>query len=63
MLEGFQKQRWFDNQLMMTGMDLFDAGFSNDLLPLKLLRNAGLKLADINTPVKQQVLKYALGLR
>ncbi len=62
-LEGFQKQRWFDNQLMMTGMDLFYAGFSNDLLPLKLLRNAGLKLADINTPVKQQVLKYALGLR
>ncbi|WP_228730335.1 FAD-dependent oxidoreductase [Shewanella yunxiaonensis] len=61
-LAGYQRRRWYDNQLMMTGMDLFYAGFSNDILPLKLVRNLGLKLADINTPVKHQVLKYALGL-
>lgn len=61
-LEQYQRSRWFDNQLMMTGMDLFYAGFSNDLLPLKLARNVGLKLANFNNPVKQKVLKYALGL-
>ncbi|MFQ6372184.1 FAD-dependent monooxygenase [Shewanella sp. YIC-542] len=61
-LADYQRRRWYDNQLMMTGMDLFYAGFSNDILPLKLMRNLSLKLADINTPVKQQVLKYALGL-
>jgi 2-octaprenyl-3-methyl-6-methoxy-1,4-benzoquinol hydroxylase len=61
-LARYQRRRWYDNQLMMTGMDLFYAGFSNDILPLKLVRNLGLKLADINTPVKQQVLRYALGL-
>ncbi|QSX35406.1 FAD-dependent monooxygenase [Shewanella avicenniae] len=62
-LQQYQRKRWFDNQLMMTGMDLFYAGFSNDLLPLKLVRNVGLKLANYNNPVKQQVLKYALGLQ
>ncbi|WP_052074805.1 FAD-dependent monooxygenase [Shewanella mangrovi] len=61
-LQQYQHKRWFDNQLMMTGMDLFYAGFSNDVLPLKLARNVGLKLANFNNPVKQKVLKYALGL-
>ncbi|MGL5489455.1 MAG: 2-octaprenyl-3-methyl-6-methoxy-1,4-benzoquinol hydroxylase, partial [Shewanella sp.] len=49
-------------QLMMTTMDVFYAGFSNDILPLKLLRNGALKLANINSPLKQTVLKYAMGL-
>ncbi|WP_425313986.1 FAD-dependent oxidoreductase [Shewanella salipaludis] len=61
-LAGYQGRRYRDNQLMMTGMDLFYAGFSNDLLPLKLLRNGALKLANLDSPLKKQVLKYALGL-
>ncbi|AVV85683.1 2-octaprenyl-3-methyl-6-methoxy-1,4-benzoquinol hydroxylase [Shewanella putrefaciens] len=43
-------------------MDMFYAGFSNDILPLKLLRNGALKLANINSPIKKIVLKYAMGL-
>ncbi|MXR70210.1 FAD-dependent oxidoreductase [Shewanella sp. JBTF-M18] len=58
----YQAKRYTDNQLMMTTMDLFYAGFSNDLLPLKLLRNGALKLANIDGPIKQKVLKYAMGL-
>lgn len=61
-LAQYQSSRWFDNQLMMTGMDLFYAGFSNNVLPVKLARNVGLKLANFNNPVKQKVLQYALGL-
>ena len=61
-LKQYQSKRYADNQLMMTTMDLFYAGFSNDLLPLKLLRNGALKLANIDGPIKQKVLKYALGL-
>jgi 2-octaprenyl-3-methyl-6-methoxy-1,4-benzoquinol hydroxylase len=61
-LKGYQQSRYFDNQLMMTAMDAFYAGFSNDLLPLKLLRNGVLKLANIDSPIKRKVLKYALGL-
>ena len=61
-LSEYQNRRYRDNQLMMSAMDLFYAGFSNDLLPLKVLRNAALKLANIDSPIKKQVLKYAMGL-
>ncbi|ABO24787.1 FAD-dependent monooxygenase [Shewanella loihica] len=61
-LKSYQAKRYTDNQLMMTTMDLFYAGFSNELLPLKLLRNGALKLANIDGPIKQKVLKYAMGL-
>ncbi|MDR8522820.1 FAD-dependent oxidoreductase [Shewanella fidelis] len=60
-LAEYQKARYRDNQLMMSTMDLFYASFSNDILPLKLLRNGALKLANIDTPIKKQVLKYAMG--
>lgn len=61
-LSQYQAKRYLDNQLMMTTMDVFYASFSNDILPLKLLRNGALKLANINSPIKQTVLKYAMGL-
>ncbi|UJF22951.1 FAD-dependent monooxygenase [Shewanella sp. OMA3-2] len=61
-LKRYQQARYLDNQLMMTAMDVFYAGFSNDVLPLKVLRNGMLKLANIDGPIKQKVLKYALGL-
>ncbi|GGI72360.1 FAD-dependent oxidoreductase [Shewanella gelidii] len=62
-LKRYQTKRYRDNQLMMSTMDLFYASFSNDLLPLKLLRNGALKLANVDSPLKQQVLKYAMGLK
>lgn len=58
----YQRTRRCDNLIMQSGMDVFYKGFSNDLAPLKFARNAILKLADQTGPVKQQVLKYALGL-
>ncbi|GAB2654980.1 2-octaprenyl-3-methyl-6-methoxy-1,4-benzoquinol hydroxylase [Vibrio panuliri] len=58
----YQRKRHADNLLMQSGMDVFYKGFSNDVAPLKLLRNAALKIADKAGPLKQQVLKYALGL-
>ena len=61
-LAAYEKLRYHDNQLMMTAMDLFYAGFSNDVLPLKLIRNAALKMANIDSPIKNRVLKYAMGL-
>jgi 2-octaprenyl-3-methyl-6-methoxy-1,4-benzoquinol hydroxylase len=60
-LKQYQGCRYRDNQLMMTAMDMFYASFSNDILPLKLLRNGVLKLANIDSPIKKQVLEYAMG--
>lgn len=61
-LTAYERKRKPDNLIMQTGMDVFYGGFSNDITPLKLLRNVGLKLAENSGPVKQQVLKYAMGL-
>ncbi|TCS43715.1 FAD-dependent oxidoreductase [Reinekea marinisedimentorum] len=61
-LKTYQRKRMSDNRLMQAGMDLFYFGFSNDLLPLKLARNAALKTADRLEPLKRKVLTYAIGL-
>ncbi|MDV5172368.1 2-octaprenyl-3-methyl-6-methoxy-1,4-benzoquinol hydroxylase [Photobacterium rosenbergii] len=61
-LKAYERRRRPDNLLMQSGMDFFYTMFSNDLLPVKLLRNAGLKLAEQAGPIKQKVLKYAMGM-
>ncbi|WCP66422.1 2-octaprenyl-3-methyl-6-methoxy-1,4-benzoquinol hydroxylase [Vibrio tubiashii] len=62
-LKQYERKRRPDNLLMQSGMDLFYKGFSNDIGPLKLLRNAALKIVENTGPLKTQVLKYALGLK
>ncbi|EGA68037.1 2-octaprenyl-3-methyl-6-methoxy-1,4-benzoquinol hydroxylase [Vibrio sinaloensis DSM 21326] len=62
-LKRYERKRRPDNLLMQSGMDFFYKGFSNDIAPLKLARNAALKLAENAGPLKTQVLKYALGLK
>lgn len=59
----YERLRRPDNLLMQTGMDVFYKGFSNTLPPLMFARNAILKLAEHSGPIKQQVLKYAIGLK
>ena len=61
-LSRYQHQRRRDNLLMQSAMDLFCATFSNDLPPLRLLRNLGLGVAQHAGPLKRQALRYALGL-
>lgn len=61
-LRRYQMRRMADNFIMQSGMDLFYAGFSNDLPPLRILRNLGLMAAERAGVLKRQALKYALGL-
>lgn len=61
-LKRYEMRRRGDNLLMQSGMDFFYKTFSNDLGPIKFIRNAALKVAENSGPVKAQVLKYALGL-
>lgn len=61
-LQRYQARRRMDNLAMQSGMDLFYAGFSNDLAPLRVLRNIGLMAAQRAGVLKRQALKYALGL-
>ncbi len=61
-LARYQGVRRGDNLLMQAGMDVFYKGFSNAVGPVKWFRNAALKVAEHSGPIKQQVLRYALGL-
>lgn len=61
-LKRYQARRQADNFLMQSGMDLFYAGFSNNLGPLRVVRNIGLMAAERAGGLKRKALKYALGL-
>jgi len=61
-LNEYQKRRRSENQTMMRLMDAFYYGFSNDHLPLKVIRNLGLGLANHAGVAKHSVVKYAIGL-
>lgn len=61
-LKRYEKMRRTENLKMMTVMDIFYSVFSNDILPVKFLRNLGLGLAERITPAKHLVMRGAMGL-
>jgi 2-octaprenyl-3-methyl-6-methoxy-1,4-benzoquinol hydroxylase len=61
-LQRYEAMRRNENLKMMTLMDVFYRSFSNDILPLKLLRNLGLGLAQRITPARHKAMKAAMGL-
>jgi 3-demethoxyubiquinol 3-hydroxylase len=58
----YERNRRPDNLLMMSAMDVLYKGFCNQHGVLKLLRNAGLTLANHAGPLKHRVMQYAMGL-
>ncbi|MBN3561321.1 UbiH/UbiF/VisC/COQ6 family ubiquinone biosynthesis hydroxylase [Aliamphritea spongicola] len=58
----YEAQRRNQNLLMMQVMDSFYRLFSNDHLPLKLLRNIGLGAAGKLGPARNKVMRFAMGL-
>jgi 2-octaprenyl-3-methyl-6-methoxy-1,4-benzoquinol hydroxylase len=61
-LKKYEKTRRRDNLVMMSAMDLLYSTFSNSNMPLNMLRNLGLKLANHAGPIKNNAMKYAMGL-
>jgi 3-demethoxyubiquinol 3-hydroxylase len=61
-LQRYERERRNENLKMMTVMDLFYRAFSNEILPLKFLRNLGLGLAQRLPPARIKVMKAAMGL-
>ncbi len=58
----YETPRKRDNLMMMSAMDSFYLLFSNEIPPVKWVRNLMLKGADMAGPVKHKVLKYAMGM-
>jgi 2-octaprenyl-3-methyl-6-methoxy-1,4-benzoquinol hydroxylase len=61
-LKKYEEKRRRDNLVMMSAMDLLYSLFGNSSMPFTLLRNLGLKLANNAGPIKNNVMKYAMGL-
>ena len=61
-LKRYEKSRRTHNLMMMQVMDVFYRVFSNNVMPLKLLRNLGLGAAERLGPAKNKVMRFAMGL-
>jgi 2-octaprenyl-3-methyl-6-methoxy-1,4-benzoquinol hydroxylase len=59
-LKEYERTRRKANLLMMSMMDACYFGFSNTITPLQWARNHLLKVANLNSPVKNWVLEYAI---
>eukprot|EP01037_Dinobryon_pediforme_P002358 gene2358-2395_t len=60
-LEAYQQARRFDAVSMGTACDLIYRMFSNDFLPLRLIRDLGLGLVDKLPPLKKMFIREASG--
>ena len=61
-LRRYERWRKGDNLAMMTTMDAFKRLFGSKVSILKWLRNTGLSLTNRTTPVKNMIMRQAMGL-
>jgi 2-octaprenylphenol hydroxylase len=61
-LRRYERARKGANLGMLGAMDFFKRFFSNEILPLQLMRNFGLSMVDHLSPVKHQIMRRAMGL-
>ena len=62
LFERYERIRKPANLLMQTGMDLFYKGSRSELSVIRLLRRGLLSAAENSGPLKNKVMKYAIGL-
>ncbi|MBD2857876.1 UbiH/UbiF/VisC/COQ6 family ubiquinone biosynthesis hydroxylase [Spongiibacter sp. KMU-158] len=62
MLGRYQRRRKGDNLAMMAAMEGFQNLFESSLMPLKIMRNVGMRALNTLTPVKRQLISKAMGL-
>ncbi|MEP5568217.1 MAG: UbiH/UbiF/VisC/COQ6 family ubiquinone biosynthesis hydroxylase [Halioglobus sp.] len=61
-LARYQRRRKGDNLLMMGAMDGFKRLFEQEALPLRWLRNAGMRSVARVAPLKQRLMRQAMGI-
>jgi 2-octaprenyl-3-methyl-6-methoxy-1,4-benzoquinol hydroxylase len=62
LLRRYEKMRYTENLKMMTIMDVFYQAFSNKIGPIKILRNIGLSIPEKISPLKNIIMRHAMGL-
>lgn len=61
-LQRYQRRRKSDNLAMMAAVEAFKRLFGSRQLPLIWLRNAGMRRVASITPLKQRIVRHAMGL-
>ena len=62
LLRRYQRRRKGENLTMMAAMDGFKRLFEQQALPLRWLRNVGMRRVDQMLPLKQRIMRQAMGL-
>ena len=62
LLRRYQRRRKGENLLMMAAMDGFKRLFQQEALPVRWLRNVGMRGVNRVLPLKQQLMRHAMGL-
>ena len=62
LLRRYQRRRKGENLTMMAAMDGFKRLFEQQTLPLRWLRNVGMRRVDQMLPLKQRIMRQAMGL-
>jgi 2-octaprenyl-6-methoxyphenol hydroxylase len=60
-LERYQRWRRFDNVLMLAMTDGLNRLFSNNVAPLRLVRDLGLAGVNLVPPLKKLFMRHAMG--
>lgn len=62
LLKRYQRKRKSENMLMMAAMDGFKSLFEQSALPVRLLRNEGMRRVASLGPIKRQLMHRAMGI-
>jgi 2-octaprenyl-6-methoxyphenol hydroxylase len=60
-LEGYQRWRRFDTMMLIAVTDGLNRMFSNDIGPLRLVRDLGLAAVERMAPLKRLFMRHAMG--
>jgi 2-octaprenylphenol hydroxylase len=61
-LRRYERWRKSENRLMLATVDSFKHLYGSDMASIRWLRNTGMGLLNNLPPLKQQVIRYAMGL-
>ena len=61
-LRSYERKRRFDNTLMLVMTDMLNRLFSNEVEPIRLIRDLGLATVNKLPPLKKVFMKHAMGL-
>ena len=61
-LKRYQRRRLGENLAMMAAMDGFKRLFAHSSLPIRWLRNAGMRSVGSFAPIKRQLMRHAMGI-